>query len=216
MNRKTAAGIICAAFVLALCAGMAQAQGVNTTGQKALLLIRDPKPPELSQGMQGSASLADDVLGQWNRIGSLLLGMAKDFPEDKLDYRPTPQVRTFAEQILHATAASAAFAGMAGGVMPKSFDEIEKPSREKYKTREQIVAFIQTTFADGAAAIKKYGDKGLLEPVDSPFEKGHKVTRAWMFTFAIAHAYDHYGQCATYYRLNGLVPPDSRPQQQQQ
>lgn len=215
MNSKKAAGIICAAFALALCAALAQAQRVNTTSQNELLLVGDQVSPGAAQGMQGSASLADDVLGQWNRVGSLLLGMAKDMPDDKMDYRPTPQVRTFAEQILHATAASAAFAGMAGGVIPKSFEEVEKPSREKYKTREQIVEFIQKTFADGAAAIQKYGDKGLLEPVDSPFEKGKKVTRDWMFTFAVAHAYDHYGQCATYYRLNGLVPPDSRPQAQQ-
>lgn len=213
MNWKNAVWMACAALALAMFAGATEAQQVNASDQKALLLIGDGSAASALQGMQGSASLADDVLQQWNRVGSLLLGMAKDMPEDKFDYRPTPAVRTFAEQILHATVASKVFSDMAGGVMPKSFDEVEHPSRETYKTRQQIVDLIQKTFADGAAAIQKYGDKGLLEPVDSPFEKGKKVTRAWAFTFAVAHAYDHYGQCVTYYRLNGLVPPDSRPQQ---
>lgn len=213
MNWKNAVWMACAALALAMFAGATEAQQVNASDQKALLLIGDGSAASALQGMQGSASLADDVLQQWNRVGSLLLGMAKDMPEDKFDYRPTPAVRTFAEQILHATVASKVFSDMAGGVMPKSFDEVEHPSRETYKARQQIVDLIQKTFADGAAAIQKYGDKGLLEPVDSPFEKGKKVTRAWAFTFAVAHAYDHYGQCVTYYRLNGLVPPDSRPQQ---
>lgn len=213
MNMKRAVWMACAALALAICAGAAQAQAVSASDQKALLLIGDGNAATALQGMQGSASLANDLLDQWNRAGSLLLGMAKDMPEDKFDFRPTPQVRTFAEQILHATAASAAFVGIAGGVMPKSFDEIEKPSREKYKTREQIVEFIQKTFADGAAAIQKYGDKGMLESVDNPFASGKKITRAGVFAFTIAHVYDHYGQCATYYRLNGLVPPESRQQQ---
>lgn len=135
--------------------------------------------------------------------------MAQDFPEDKLDYRPTPQVRTFAEQVLHATAATAVFTSLAQGIKPTSFHEVEKPSREKYKTRAQIVEYIQKTFADGAALIQKYGDKGLLELVDSPFGNG-KMTQASAFTFAIGHLYDHYGQCVVSYRLNGLLPPASR------
>ncbi len=199
MNMKKAMWLMCAAMILAFCAGPIRAQGMGGSQSAAA----------------GPASLTNDILSQWNRAGSLLLGMAKDFPEDKFDYKATPAQRTFAEQILHATAASAMFTDMAAGVMPKSFDDVEKPSREKYKTRAQIVEFIQKTFADGAAAIQKYGDKGLLEPVNSPFEKGKMVTRAWMFTFATAHIYDHYGQCVVYYRLNGLVPPETRAEQQQ-
>jgi|HubBroStandDraft_6_1064221.scaffolds.fasta_scaffold48720_3 uncharacterized damage-inducible protein DinB len=196
MTTKRAIWLMCAAMVFSICSGPAKAQAMGSTPAAA----------------GSSASLTNDILMQWNRAGMLLEGMAKDFPDDKMDYRPTPAVRTFAEQILHAAVASKVFADIAGGVMPKSFDEVEKPSRETYKTRAQIVDLIHKTFADGAAAIQKYGDKGLLESVDSPFEKGKKVTRAWAFTFAIAHLYDHYGQCVVYYRINGLVPPDSRQQ----
>lgn len=205
MIMKRAGCLLCAAMILAICSGPVRAQGFVASDAKALVPSATPAPPD-------AASLSNDILTQWNRAGMVLEGMAKDFPEDKLEYRPKPEVRTFAEQILHATVASKMFADMAAGVMPKSFDEVEKPSRENLKTREQIVALIHKTFADGAEAITKYGDKGLLESVDSPFEKGKKVTRAWMFTFATAHVYDHYGQCVVYYRLNGLVPPESRHQ----
>ncbi|HUJ32522.1 MAG TPA: DinB family protein [Candidatus Acidoferrum sp.] len=182
----------------------------------AVLMIVACTGPILMQGQASPATtptqvqtgLMADVRGQWNLAGRRLLEMAQDFPEDKFDYRPTPEVRTFAEQILHATAASAVFTDIAQGIKPASYDDVEKPSREKYKTRAQIVDYIQKTFADGAAVIEKYGDKRLLELVDSPFDG--KVTRASMFTFAASHVYEHYGQCVVYYRLNGLVPPVSR------
>ena len=196
MITKRACTWMCAAIFLAICAGPVRAQAMGGSSSAA----------------GAPASLSADVLSEWNEAGSMLLGMAKDMPDDKMDYRPSPVVRTFAEQILHATAASAMFANAAAGIKPASFDDVEKPSREKYKTRAQIVEFVQKTFADGAAAIQKYGDQGLLESVDSLFEPGKKVTRAWMFTFAVAHANDHYGQCVVYYRINGLVPPASRPQ----
>jgi len=189
--RKTM--LMLAVLMIAACTGPVRTQGQAST---------------MTTTTQAQSGIAADVLAQWNMAGKRLLEMAQDFPEAKLDYRPTPEVRTFAEQILHATTASVVFSDMAQGIKPPSFDEVEKPSREKYKTRAQIVDYIQTTFADGAAAIQKLGDKGLLEAVDSPF--GGKVTRAWMFTFATAHVYDHYGQCVIYYRLNGLVPPASR------
>lgn len=31
------------------------------------------------------------------------------------------------------------------------------------------------------------------------------------FTESLVHAYDHYGQMVVYLRMNGLVPPASRP-----
>ncbi|HEX3544525.1 MAG TPA: hypothetical protein VHT31_08365, partial [Candidatus Acidoferrum sp.] len=40
------------------------------------------------------------VLAQWNEIGRKLIAMADDFPEDKFDFKPKPEMRTFAEQLL--------------------------------------------------------------------------------------------------------------------
>src|ERR1700721_2143255 len=42
------------------------------------------------------------VLSQWNEIGRKLIAMADDFPEDKYDFKPTPPMRGFAEQLLQA------------------------------------------------------------------------------------------------------------------
>ena len=37
-----------------------------------------------------------------------------------------------------------------------------------------------------------------------------KSTRLHLATFAVAHAFNHYGQMIEYLRMNGIVPPASR------
>jgi uncharacterized damage-inducible protein DinB len=147
------------------------------------------------------------VLDSWNDIGRKLIAMAEDFPEDKYDFKPTPAQRTFAEQLLHAAGANYYFTYPARGDKTKVD---ENPSRSVYKTKADVVAYVKKSFADGAAAIKAKGDKGMNDLVVDPF--AHQSVRIydWAYGF-IEHDGEHYGQLVVYYRLSGLVPPESRP-----
>jgi len=176
--------------------------GWAAAGAQAQKEGKAPKP---------SAGISAEFLDQWNRAGQKLVEMAQDFPEDKFDYKATPAQRTFAEQLLHVAGSNYFFINAASGARQPD-DSIENPSRVTYKTRAQVVAFIQKSYADGAAVIQQQGDKGMLEAVKSPFAN-EMNTRAAIWTFAMNHANEHYGQCVVYYRLNGLVPPETRKQQ---
>src|SRR3972149_5084604 len=65
-----------------------------------------------------AASAADDLLAAWNREAKKLIDMAEDFPEDKYNYKPTPEVRSFAEQLTHVAEANVRFASLARGQAP--------------------------------------------------------------------------------------------------
>jgi uncharacterized damage-inducible protein DinB len=147
------------------------------------------------------------VLDSWNDIGRKLIAMAEDFPEDKYDFKPTPAQRSFAEQLLHAAGANYFFTNPAmGKEMPKE----EDPKRADYKTKADVVAFVKKSFADGAAAIKAKGDKGMNDLMVDPF--AHQQMRVLDMAYGfIEHSGEHYGQLAVYYRVAGLVPPESRP-----
>jgi hypothetical protein len=146
------------------------------------------------------------VLEQWNDIGRKLIAMAEDFPEDKFDYKPMPESRTFAANLIHASAAMYYFTDIAEGKKPRYPDD---PKRDDLKTRAQIVAFVKQCVADGAAEIKKKGDKGLTEAVD---DGSPHLDRLYDLAYGlIEHSGEHYGQLVVYYRINGLVPPESRP-----
>ena len=147
------------------------------------------------------------VLDSWNDIGRKLIAMAEDFPEDKYDFKPTPAQRSFAEQLVHAAGANYFFINPATG---QKSDVEALMKRDQYKDKAAIVAFVKKSFADGAAAIQAKGDKGLSDLVVDPF--AHQYDRvsdlAWGF---VEHSGEHYGQLVGYYRLSGLVPPESRP-----
>src|SRR5450755_2854646 len=147
------------------------------------------------------------VLAHWNEVGRKLIAMAEDFPEDKYDFKPTPAQRSFAEQLLHAAGANYFFASPAMGQKPPSEED---PKRDQYKTKADVVSFVKKSFADGATAIKAKGDKGMSDLLVDPFS--HQQVRVSDFAYGfIEHDGEHYGQLVGYYRLAGLVPPESRP-----
>ena len=148
---------------------------------------------------------SEALLRQWNEIGRKLIAMAEDFPEDKYDFKPTPAQKTFAEQLLHVAGSNDLFTDVANGKKPTD-DE----AREHFKTKAQVVAYVRKSFADGAAVIKAKGDSGLLQMVFDPEEKITLPLQAQAYE-VIEHSGEHYGQLVVYYRVAGLVPPESRP-----
>src|SRR5246500_4789783 len=146
------------------------------------------------------------VLESWNDVARKLTTMAEDFPEDKYDFKPNPAERSFAEQLLHAAGANYFFINPAKGLKPPEGD----PKRAEFKTKAAVADFVKKSFADGAALIQSKGDGGLNDVFIDPFSKNQ--TRfsdfAWGF---IEHGGEHYGQLVVYYRVAGLVPPESRP-----
>src|SRR5271157_1198316 len=147
------------------------------------------------------------LLDNWNDVGRKLIAMAEDFPENKYDFKPTPAQRSFAEQLLHAANSNYFFTNPAMGLKPPGEED---PKRENYKTKAAVVEFVKKAFADGAAVIKQKGDKGMSDLLVDPF--ANQQTRvsdmAWGL---IEHSGEHYGQLVVYYRVAGLVPPESRP-----
>jgi uncharacterized damage-inducible protein DinB len=147
------------------------------------------------------------VLSQWNEIGRKLIAMAEDFPEDKYDFKPTPAQRTFGEQLLHAAGSMYYFTDPAQGQKPRYADD---PKGDNLKSKAQIVAFVKKCVEDGAAIIKSKGDKGMSELVTDP-ESKQQIAISDLAYGLMEHSGEHYGQLVVYYRVAGLVPPESRP-----
>jgi uncharacterized damage-inducible protein DinB len=160
-----------------------------------------------SSGAPRVASESQIVLMQWNDIGRKLTAMAEDFPEDKYDFKATPSQRSFAEQLLHVSASMYYFTDPAEGKKPRYADD---PKRSEMKTKAQVVAFVKKCIDDGAAEIKAKGDKGMTDTVTDPESKQAMQVSDLAYGL-VEHSGEHYGQLVVYYRLAGLVPPESRP-----
>ena len=169
-----------------------------TTAQEAAKKDAPPKP---------ALSPSNAVLETWNDVARKLTAMAEDFPEDKYDFKPTPAQRSFAEQLLHASGANYYFTNLANGEKPPAE---EAPPRANFKSKADIVAYVKKSMADGAAAIKKKGDSGMNDLMVDPFSNQQARVIDFAYGF-IEHMGEHYGQLAVYYRVAGMVPPESRP-----
>lgn len=166
-----------------------------------------------SPNLQASPTAA--LLKQWNEIGRKLIAMAEDFPEDKYDFKAAPTTGTFAQRMIHGAATNYFFTNIALGQKPPSDED---PPRAQFKNKAAIVAYVKKSFADGAAAIKSKGDKGISTFVIDPFAEdvpanaGKEKIRLGDLAFGlIEHSGEVYGQLSVYYRVAGLIPPESRP-----
>ena len=180
--------------------------------------------PMHAQESSNKAASAKAVLGpsaallkEWNEIGRKLIAMAEDFPEAKYDFKAAPTTGTFAQRLIHAAAANYYFTNLAMGQKPPTEED---PPRAGFKNKAAIVAYVKKSFADGAAAIKSKGDKGISEAVVDPFaqDNPNQAGKDMIRLIDLGHGIDEhsgevYGQLSVYYRVAGLIPPESRPAQ---
>src|ERR1700678_2239278 len=110
-------------------------------------------------------SRADETLEMWNAIGNKLVAMAKDFPEDKYDFKVQKDERTFALNLLHAAALDfVLIRRISGSNLGPDFGEGGNPSRDKFKTKADVVKFVEEAVDDGAKLIHEQGAAGLHKP----------------------------------------------------
>ena len=165
------------------------------------------------EGQNQPRSRAEETLEWWNRIGSKLIAMARDFPEDKYDFKVQKDERTFAQNLLHVAAIDYFLIGKVSGskMGPDFGKDFENPSREVYKTKADVVKLLEQAVAEGAAVIKQQGDAGLDRTIEFGWETGRHVARnSYVWLTGIEHSSEHFGQLVVYYRANNLVPPESR------
>lgn len=139
--------------------------------------------------------LRDVLLEQWTDIGQKVIKMAEEFPAEKYDFRPTPEVRTFADQMRHVAFWNGWVQKTARG--EKADGKQNELPKAEYPTKAKIVEALKQSFADATAELKK-----------APATPSAKLAGLWV-TFT-EHSGEHYGQLVVYYRLNGIVPPASR------
>lgn len=148
------------------------------------------------------ASLQADLVKDWARIRDIVTKIADAMPEDKYGFKPTPEQRTFGEQMLHVAAANVNYLKLLGA-------KTEAPAfNMKAAAKAEIVKALGDSYEYGAAVLKEQTDHSLLETVQGPRYMG-TATKARIAWAAIEHAWDEYGVVTTYLRLNHIVPPAS-------
>jgi uncharacterized damage-inducible protein DinB len=139
-----------------------------------------------------------------------VVSAADAMPADKYDFVPSVPggefkgVRTFSSQVKHLAESNYEFFegwGVPGAVDSKTIEAL--------KTKEDIMKALRDSYKYAHAAVGSITLQNAF--LATPGPEMYKGTRASMAAFAIAHSQDHYGQMVEYLRMNGIVPPASRP-----
>ena len=153
-------------------------------------------------------SRSDALLEQWNDIGKKLVAIAEDLPEDKYDYKPDKDARSFRGVLLHVSASMYFFTDLAQEKKARYPDD-PKPEDLKINSKADLVAFVKQCVKDGADLIKANGDGWLNQTVNIGAPRLYRIDD--LAYGLVEHSGEHYGNLVTYYRVNGMVPPESRP-----
>jgi hypothetical protein len=201
------------AAVFAFGASSARAQSTSEPPQAP---PHEPTAAELSKNETVGTALMRTFGSQEYEFRSA----AEAMPEDKYNFRPPvpaksndataigpTELRTFGDQVKHVACANFAFSAELDGKTPPPNCENGGPSTAK--TRAELLTYLRNSFAAMNASINAISSKNMYDPIEGRYAGPN--TRLGLAGTAIWHVADHYGQLVMYLRLNGIVPPASRP-----
>lgn len=194
---------------LVLLPGILFLSAVGVTAQQ-------PTAAEISKKETVASALLRGMQSQEYEIRAAAEGM----PEEKYGYRPAEgkfqnekpefgplEVRTFAEQVKHVACANFAFAAELDGRKPP--EACDKGGPNAARSKKELLIYLRDSFVAIRKSLGAITTQNMFDPIEGPYAGPN--TRLGLATVVIWHNADHYGQMALYFRLNGLVPPASRP-----
>jgi len=180
----------------------------------ALPLAAQAPAPAAAPAAEPTVGAAMDSTYQW--VPMQFIGAAEAMPADKFDWAPTQGefkgVKTFAQQVKHVAAVNFAFGAMILGEKPQVDMANIEMGPDNLKTKAEIVKYLQDSFAYARKAIQSITAQNGSRSIKNPFGPGPDFTPLGLATLLSFHGMDHYGQMVEYLRMNGIVPPASRPQ----
>jgi len=173
----------------------------------------------IAQDSGGQAAAAPSTYAPADSLNALMgmlqwevVGAAEAMPADKYDFAPTSGefkgVRSFGAQVKHLAEANYEF--FHGWDVPGA-TAVDSKTIEALKSKDEIVKALKDSYTYAHAAVGTITPQNAWDSVKG-FPPQFKETKATAAAFAIAHSMDHYGQMVEYLRMNGIIPPASRPQ----
>lgn len=152
----------------------------------------------------GFTELVPTLKNVWTQAGEYTMEFARAMPAEKFGFKPTEEVFSFAEQLLHLAGANFwFFSTIKGEKIPKSEEDLESEGKNK----ADVVALLAESFRYGDAVVENLTDAAAANKVTM----GENTLLCWkLIFFNVDHITHHRGQMVAYLRLNGIKPPQYR------
>jgi uncharacterized damage-inducible protein DinB len=152
------------------------------------------------------AQTADDMVKEWERAKAYTKEYLDAMPADKYAFKPTPEMRSFADQMLHLTDGNYGIAAAAAGIQsPVGMGASEKSAD---KSKDAVTRQVMDSYDFVIKAIKGMKPAQMVEEVKL-FDR-FVLTRAGALAKVFEHQTHHRGQATVYIRLAGATPPPEK------
>ena len=164
-------------------------------------LITAPPVQAQSEEPHMPSTLREGLLARFDEASGKIVQLAEAIPADKYKWRPSREVRTVSEVLVHVGGGNY-YTLEAAGVRPpvKVSDDEETTTTAK----AQVIEFLQRSNEHMRKVLGRLKDPDLTRPA-TMFEQ--KTTVGNVYLFGVTHLHEHLGQLVSYARLNGVVPP---------
>ncbi|NOT76653.1 MAG: DinB family protein [Cyclobacteriaceae bacterium] len=148
----------------------------------------------------------DQMIADWERAKAYTKEYLDAASEEAVNFKPSPEMRSFAEQMLHLAMGSQGIVATSTGKDILFKANIEK--MEQYKNKEALTKVVMESYDFVIGILKTLDDQKLDEPVK--FFNGQTYTRGTGISKAFEHQTHHRGQTTVYLRLKGITPPGEK------
>jgi uncharacterized damage-inducible protein DinB len=144
----------------------------------------------------------EQSIAEWQRAKLYTKQYLDAMPADGYTFKATPEIRTFAQQMLHLADASYYFASTASGKP----SPLGQTSAEKTvpQTKEATTKAVMDSYDFVINSIQGIPTAQLQDMVGA---EGRKTTKGLILAKAFEHQTHHRGQTTIYLRLKGVTPP---------
>lgn len=148
----------------------------------------------------------EEIVKEWERAKAYTKEYLETMPESDYGLKPTPEMRSFAEQMLHLSDAHYSFiSAITGEKSPYGMGELEKSID---KSKANVTKLVLAGYDFAIDNIRKMTATQLNENVKlfGRFE----MTKAMAISKCFEHQTHHRGQTTVYIRLAGVKPPQEK------
>lgn len=165
-----------------------------------ILLFNLVKSPLFAQ----HDNFVKDYLERLENSRKYLILVAESMPEDKYDFKASPESLTFAENLMHiGFAVDWHSQSLLGGRESRDWNT-DTSFKVDNKSKDEMIATIDRTFDETIKLIKQFDTTQFDDELDY---FGLNRTKRQIFLLLADHVTHHRGQMLVYMRQNGLVPP---------
>lgn len=163
--------------------------------------------PRMPETGSSARALVEEIVEEARQSRAYTIECAMAMPEDKYNFRPVPEVRSFGQQMVHIAEAN-------GSIMEWHVEGKKNPSwpysgdgKERVTSKADVIAQLMASYDYIEKGLSQMTDERLRDRVKT---KEGEFSKNWGLHLILDHATHHRSQVVVYLRLNGIKPPEYR------